>query len=69
MEASERGEITSAEADAKLREVVESVVKGTVETGREMAVDDDADGVLGVRAREDNDEGGGGKRSREEPGR
>lgn len=72
MEASERGEITSLEVDEKLREVVESVVQGQVDAGREIGeMEGDADISIGsIREREEESGGNGvGKRRREEAGR
>lgn len=70
MEASERGEITGAEVDDRLREVVEQIVGQQVAAGRaigeEMEVEE-AGGV--VRERADGEESAG-KRSRaDEAGR
>lgn len=81
MEASERGEISSIEVDEKLREVVEEVVNGQVQAGREIGEnEEDGDTSLGViRERADDEmaqdqeqqqpDVAGGKRRREEAGR
>lgn len=75
MEASERGELTALEVDEKLRQVVESVVQGQVEVGREIGeAEGDANMSIGsIRERqEEHDEHdmfGAGKRRREEAGR
>lgn len=71
MEASERGELTGAETDARLREVVEAAVNGQVEAGRAIgeAMDTEQDGGT-VRARTGNNEDDGPtKRVRDEAGR
>jgi hypothetical protein len=67
MRDSEAGLLTPEETDSKLREVVEMAVKGTVEVGREMAMDEDSEEVLGTRSREEGEDGG--RRSKEGPGR
>lgn len=72
MEASERGELSSAEVDENLRTVVEEVVTGTVAVGREIGEGQcDADGNFstGVREREDMVDENDGKRRREDAGR
>ena len=72
MEASERGELSSAEVDENLRTVVEEVVNGTVAVGREIGEgQSDADGNFstGVREREDMVDENDGKRRREDAGR
>lgn len=66
MEASERGELSSIEVDERLREVVEEVVNGQVEAGREIGEGQDADGnfTTGTRDREDRGDELDPKRSR-----
>lgn len=73
MEASERGEIDSDEADEQLRKLVEEVVRGQVEEGRKigegMEVEDPNGGSGSVRERDETiAEGheGQGKRRRDE---
>lgn len=71
MEASERGELSSAETDDRLRAVVEQVVNGQVEVGRAIGegMDYDPDGGV-VREREEGGEDESmAKRPREEAGR
>lgn len=73
MEASERGELSAEETDDKLREVVERAVKGQVEVGRELGMEEGEESGR-IREREDANgdermEDGAGKRRREEPGR
>ena len=73
MEASERGELSSIEVDEKLREIVESVVSGTVQVGREIGeseLDENGNYTSGTRDREPRDQGlEEVKRRREDAGR
>ncbi|BGP01281.1 hypothetical protein RTG_01219 [Rhodotorula toruloides ATCC 204091] len=74
MERSERGEITEAETDELLREVVERIVAGQVDAGRaigEQMLVDEEQGDAGRTRQRTADElaqgpAGGGKRSRED---
>ncbi|ORY79326.1 ankyrin repeat-containing domain protein [Leucosporidium creatinivorum] len=71
MEASERGEISGAEVDDRLREVVEQIVNGQVEAGRAIGEGMETDEGAVVRERTDGDaEDGAAKRTRaDEAGR
>lgn len=77
MEASERGEINSDEADEQLRKLVEEVVRGQVEEGRKigegMEVEDPNGASGSVRERDETitegDDGKGKRRRDDEPAR
>ncbi|CEQ42941.1 SPOSA6832_04817 [Sporobolomyces salmonicolor] len=73
MEASQRGELTEAETDEKLREVVEQAVAGQVETGRaigaSMPEGETGGAVRDRNGSEEDDQGNGSKRPRENIGR
>lgn len=69
MEASQRGELTEAETDDRLREVVEQIVTGQVEAGRAIGEGMPEEESEDSRERRDEAEGGETKRPRENIGR
>ena len=71
MEASQRGELSEAETDEKLREVVEQIVGGQVEAGRAIGESRDGDESAEPRERplDEAERGGEAKRPRENIGR
>lgn len=71
MEASERGEISGADVDDRLREVVEQIVNGQVAAGRAIGEDMEVEEGAVVRGRADGDaEDSAAKRTRaDEAGR
>ncbi|GAA6061651.1 hypothetical protein JCM10212_002528 [Sporobolomyces blumeae] len=70
MEASQRGELTEAETDDKLREVVEQIVEGQVEAGRAIGANmTEGDAATSRDREETGDEEGEAKRPRESIGR